>query len=43
MLVETVKQKGVEGNSLLDVGGGIKEIQHELFKAGIERTDTVEA
>lgn len=38
-----MKQKGIEGNSLLDVGGGIKEIQHELFKAGIARTDTVEA
>ena len=43
MLVEAVKQKGVEGNSLLDVGGGIGAIQHELFKAGIARADTVEA
>ena len=43
MLVEAVKQKGLEGNSLLDVGGGIGAIQHELFKAGIARTDNVEA
>jgi len=43
MLVEAVKQKGVEGNSLLDVGGGIGAIQHQLFKAGIARADTVEA
>ena len=42
MLVEAVKQKGVEGNSLLDVGGGIGAIQHELFKAGIARADTHE-
>ena len=43
MLVESVKQKGVEGNSLLDVGGGIGAIQHELFKTGIARADIVEA
>ena len=43
MLVEAVKQKGVEGDSLLDVGGGIGATQHELFKAGIVRADTVEA
>ena len=43
MLVEAVKQRGIEGNSLLDVGGGIGAIQHELLKAGIARADTVEA
>ena len=36
-----MKRTGVEGNSLLDVGGRIGAIQHELLKAGIARADTV--
>ena len=43
MLLETHKQKGVEGNSLLDVGGGIGVLQHELLRAGVGRADSVEA
>jgi len=43
MLLEAVKQKGVEGNSLLDVGGGIGVLQHELLRAGVGRADSVEA
>ena len=43
MLLEAVKQKGVQGNSLLDVGGGIGAIQHELLRAGVEQADSVEA
>ena len=38
-----MKRKGVEGNSLLDVGGGIGALQPELLTAGIARADTVEA
>ena len=43
MLVEAVKQKGIEGDSLLDVGGGIGAIQHELLRAGVAWADSVEA
>ena len=43
MLLEAVKQKEVEGNSLLDVGGGIGVLQHELLRAGVGRADSVEA
>ena len=43
MLVEAVKQQGIEGDSLLDVGGGIGAIQHELLLAGVARADGVEA
>jgi magnesium-protoporphyrin O-methyltransferase len=43
MLLEAVKQKGVEGNSLLDVGGGFRVLQHELLRAGVGRADSVEA
>jgi len=43
ILVDAVKEKGVEGKSLLDVGGGVGAIQHELLRAGAERADSVEA
>ena len=43
ILVEAMKRKGVEDNSLLDVGGGIGAIQNELLKVGIARSDTAEA
>jgi len=43
LLLEAVKERGVEGKSLLDVGGGIGAIQHELLRAGAVRADSVEA
>ena len=33
-IVELVKQRGVEGRSILEVGGGIGAIQLELLRAG---------
>jgi len=37
-----LKERGVEGKSLLEVGGGIGAIQIELLKAGIARAINVE-
>jgi magnesium-protoporphyrin O-methyltransferase len=37
ILIETLTSEGVERASLLDIGGGIGAIQHELIKAGASR------
>ena len=34
-LIEALKAEGVEGATLLDVGGGIGAIQHELLASGV--------
>lgn len=41
-IVELVKEHGVEGRSLLEIGGGIGAIQIELLKAGLARAVSVE-
>jgi len=41
-IVDFVKQQGVEGRSVLEVGGGIGAIQLELLKAGAARAVSVE-
>jgi Methyltransferase domain len=43
MLVEALRAEGVEGMTLLDIGGGVGAIQHELLRSGIERAISVEA
>jgi magnesium-protoporphyrin O-methyltransferase len=43
MLIEALKSEGVEGRTLLDVGGGIGAIQHELLKAGAKAVVNVDA
>jgi len=42
-LIEALKAEGVEGAALLDVGGGIGAIQHELLEAGIAHATSVDA
>lgn len=42
-LVEALIAKGVAGMSLLDIGGGIGVIQHELLNAGASDVISVEA
>jgi 2-polyprenyl-3-methyl-5-hydroxy-6-metoxy-1,4-benzoquinol methylase len=42
-LIEALKAEGVEGATLLDIGGGIGVIQHELLAAGAARAMSVEA
>lgn len=34
MLVAALKAEGVEGATLLDIGGGVGAVQHELLRAG---------
>ncbi len=42
-LLDTLRQQGVDGLSLLDIGGGIGAIQHELLRAGASRATHVDA
>jgi predicted RNA methylase len=41
-IVDYLKQRGVEGRTLLEVGGGVGAIQIELLKAGAARAISVE-
>ncbi|MFX1577758.1 MAG: methyltransferase [Promethearchaeota archaeon] len=43
LLVDALKAQGVKGKTLLDIGGGIGVIQHELFKSGLQHSINVEA
>ncbi len=43
MLLESLKAEGVEGKTLLDIGGGVGAISNELFKAGLLHATNVEA
>jgi len=42
-LIEALKAEGVEGATLLDIGGGIGAIQHELLDAGAAQAMSVDA
>jgi magnesium-protoporphyrin O-methyltransferase len=42
-LIEALKAEGVEGATLLDIGGGIGAIQHELLAAGAASAMSVDA
>lgn len=42
-LIEALKAEGVEGMTLLDIGGGIGAIQHEALDAGVTRATCVDA
>lgn len=41
-LVEVLEQHGLQGRTLLEVGGGVGAIQIELLKAGLDRAVSVE-
>jgi 2-polyprenyl-3-methyl-5-hydroxy-6-metoxy-1,4-benzoquinol methylase len=43
MLVEMILDRGVDGSDLLDIGGGIGVIDHELLGAGAGRAVLVDA
>jgi len=43
MLVEAIKEAGVDGLTLLDIGGGVGAIQHELLDAGVQGATNVDA
>jgi len=42
-LIEALKAEGVEGAALLDIGGGIGAIQHELLDAGAANATSIDA
>lgn len=42
-LIDALRAEGVEEASLLDIGGGIGVIQHELLGAGVSRAMNVDA
>lgn len=42
ILLEAIQAAGVEGLTLLDIGGGIGAIQSELFKSGLAQATEVE-
>lgn len=42
-LVDALKAEGVKGATLLDIGGGIGAIQHELIDAGVSQATSVDA
>jgi hypothetical protein len=41
-IVELVRRRGIEGKTVLEVGGGVGAIQLELLQAGAERTVNAE-
>jgi magnesium-protoporphyrin O-methyltransferase len=43
MLLDAIGEHGVEGKTLLDIGGGVGAIQHELLRAGADSVTSVEA
>lgn len=43
MLIDALKEEGVQGLTLLDIGGGVGAIQHELLEAGVHNATDVEA
>ncbi len=43
LLLDALRAEGVEGTTLLDVGGGVGVIQHELLDAGVRRAVQVDA
>ncbi|MBP1693842.1 MAG: uncharacterized protein H6Q37_1725 [Chloroflexi bacterium] len=43
MLTDAIKEVGVTGLTLLDIGGGLGAIEHELIEAGIDHAIDVEA
>ena len=43
ILLEAIRREGIEHATVLDIGGGIGTVQHELLDAGAERATSVEA
>ncbi len=43
LLLDALRARGVEGRSLLDIGGGVGTIQHELLAAGVTEVTSVDA
>ena len=42
-LIDALREEGIEGKTLLDIGGGIGDIQHEMLKLGVSQAINNEA
>ena len=42
-LIDALKAEGVEGATLLDIGGGVGAIQHDLLDAGVAEVTSIDA
>lgn len=43
MLTDALKKEGIQGLALLDIGGGVGAIQHDLLAAGVQNATDVDA
>ena len=43
MLTEAIEAEGIAGFSLLDIGGGLGAVQHELLDSGVQNVTSVDA
>ncbi len=43
LLVDALREQGVTGKTLLDIGGGVGVVQHMLLEAGVESVTGVDA
>jgi len=43
MLIDALKEAGIQELTLLDIGGGVGAVQHELFSAGVHSATSVDA
>jgi 2-polyprenyl-3-methyl-5-hydroxy-6-metoxy-1,4-benzoquinol methylase len=43
MLIDALKAAGIQGLSLLDIGGGVGAVQHGLLEAGVQNATDVDA
>jgi SAM-dependent methyltransferase len=43
LLIEALRERGVQGRSLLDIGGGVGVIHHELLASGAREATDVDA
>jgi SAM-dependent methyltransferase len=43
ILIDALKTEGVEGATLIDIGGGIGAVQHELLAAGAAHVTSIDA
>lgn len=42
-LIEALRAEGIDGMTLLDIGGGVGDIQHEMLKSGVSSVTNNEA
>jgi SAM-dependent methyltransferase len=43
LLIQALKEEDVEGLTLLDIGGGLGAIQHEMLRAGVQNATDIDA